>query len=357
MKRLSLQLKAFMKKAIHIILLFFICLQAKANDLQPQDSVGIANKDGKYFIIHEVTSRQTLFALSKIYKVRIQEILEANEGMRPALATGQLLYIPAKSFSPTANTEFSTIVNGKLVNGNVAVEEAPKPEPEKELKQASIPPPPKKEKPKEEVEEPAIPVNEKFNWDYYYGDKDLYHTVKRGETLYKIATYYGLSVQELMELNNLENSLIEKNQELLIRKGKKKKYLSENAKPKKKYLSENAKPKKKGEPKVEKPKTEPVEEIDEIKPTATKEVKEAGMVMVIDDSFPDADKNIALHPTARVGTIILVSNNASKESVYVRVVGLLQSDDKNVVVMISPEAAKTIGIKGSKGQVQLSYAQ
>ncbi|MFX3626093.1 MAG: LysM peptidoglycan-binding domain-containing protein [bacterium] len=346
MKRLSLQLKAFMKRVIHIILLLFICLQAKANYLQPQDSVGIANKDGKYFIIHEVTSRQTLFALSKIYKVRIQEILEANEGMRPALATGQLLYIPAKSFNPTANTEFSTIVNGKLVSGNTAVEEAPKLEPEKELKQAAIPPPPKKEKPKEEVEEPAIPVNEKFNWDYYYGDKDLYHTVKRGETLYKIATYYGLSVQELMELNNLENSLIEKNQELLIRKGKKKKYSSENTKPKKKE-----------EPKVEKPKTEPVEEIDEIKPTATKEVKEAGTVMVIDDSFPDADKNIALHPTARVGTIILVSNNASKESVYVRVVGLLQSDDKNVVVMISPEAAKTIGIKGSKGQVQLSYAQ
>lgn len=348
MKRLSLQLKAFMKRAIHIILLLFISLLAKANDSQPQDSVGIANKDGKYFIIHEVSSRQTLFALSKIYKVRIQEILEANDDMRPALAAGQLLYVPAKNFSPTTNTVFSSIVNGKLVSGNTAVEEAPKPEPEKELKQAAIPPSPKKEEPKEEVEEPAIPVNEKFNWDYYYGDKDLYHTVKRSETLYKIATYYGLSVQELMELNDLENSLIEKNQKLLIRKGKNKKVTPQKTKPNKKE-----------EPKVEQPKAEPITEpdVEETKPASTKERNEAGTVMVIDDSFPDADKNIALHPTARVGTIILVTNNASKESVYVRVVGLLQSDDKSVVVMISPEAAKTIGIKGSKGQVKLSYAQ
>ena len=86
-------------------------------------------------------------------------------------------------------------------------------------------------------------------------------------------------------------------------------------------------------------------------------MKETGMVMVIDDNFPDADKNIALHTTAKVGTVILVTNAASKESVYVRVVGLLQTDDEQVVIMISPKAAKIIGIKGSKGQVQLSFAQ
>jgi LysM repeat protein len=334
-----------MKHLISYILLFLVCWQTgKAITPQPQDSVGVAMKNGKYYIIHEVTSRQTLFALSKIYGVRIQEILEANDGMRPALATGQLLYVPAKNFSPTANTVFSSIVDNKLLSSNGEKDDVKEiEEPVAEIKKPTTPP-----VKKEEVLEVPVEKPDKFNWDFYYGDNDLRHTVKKGETLYKIATYYGLSVQELMELNDLENSLIEQGQELLIRKGKKKKETPENTKPKKKK-----------EPKVEQPKVEadPIPDIEETKPATAKERKETGTVMVIDDNFPDADKNIALHPTAKVGTIILVSNNASNESVYVRVVGLLQSDDKNVVIMISPEAAKTIGIKGSKGQVQLSYAQ
>lgn len=344
-----------MKHFISTILLFLVCWQTgKAIAAQPQDSVGVAMKNGKYFIIHEVQSRQTLFALSKIYKVRIQEILEANDGMRPALAAGQLLYVPTKNYTPSSNTVISSVVNNKLVNG-AGEDEPPKVAPPvEEKKEVAIPPIKKKEikEPtlkKEEIEK-ATESPEKFNWNFYYGDKDLFHTVKKGETLYKIATYYSLSVQELMELNKLENSLIEKGQALLIRKGKKKTTTRLNTQPK---------TEKKELPKVEEPKAETytTPEIEETKPTATKEVKEAGMVMVIDDNFPDADKNIALHTTAKVGTIILVTNNASKESVYVRVVGLLQTDDKNVVIMISPEAAKTIGIKGSKGQVQLGFAQ
>jgi LysM repeat protein len=348
MKRLSLQQKQYMKHFISTILLFLVCWQTgKAIAPQPQDSVGVAMKNGNYFIIHEVKSRQTLFALSKIYKVSIQEILEANEGMRPALASGQLLYVPAKNFSPSPSTVLSSIVNNRLVSGDgekaEEIEPEPKPEPVAEVKEPATPP-----VKKEEVLETPVEKPEKFNWDFYYGDNDLNHTVKKGETLYKIATYYGLSVQELMELNNLENSLIDKGQRLLIRKGKKKKYTRKNTTPKKKE-----------EPKVEeaREKVDPQPKAEELKPAATKERKETGLAMVIDDNFPDADKNIALHTTAKVGTIILVTNNASKESVYVRVVGLLQTDDKNVVIMISPEAAKTIGIKGSKGQVQLSFAQ
>lgn len=336
-----------MKHFISTIVLFLVCWQTgKANAPQPQDSVGIAKKNGNYFIIHEVETRQTLFALSKIYKVSIQEILEANEGMRPALATGQLLYVPTNNYKPSPNTVLSAIVNNKLVSGDGAAEPPKEVPPAKEKKEAIVPPT-KKETPKEVIEIPEDKL-EKFNWNFYYGDKDLFHTVKKGETLYKIATYYGLSVQELMELNKLENSLIERGQELLIRKGKNKKYTSPQTEPKEKE-----------EPMYKQPKLQTYNEpdVEETKPTNTKEVKETGMVMVIDDNFPDADKNIALHTTAKVGTVILVTNAASKESVYVRVVGLLQTDDEQVVIMISPKAAKIIGIKGSKGQVQLSFAQ
>lgn len=176
MKRLSLQQKQSMKHFITTILLFLVCWQtAKSIAPQPQDSVGVAMKNGKYFIIHEVKSRQTLFALSKIYKVSIQEILEANDGMRPALASGQLLYVPTKNYTPSSNTVISSIVNNKLISGDGEKEEIPESEPVAEVEKPTTPP-----IKKEDVLEIPEVKPEKFNWDFYYGDKDLFHTVKKG---------------------------------------------------------------------------------------------------------------------------------------------------------------------------------
>lgn len=372
MKRLSLQQKEFMKHYIVSVLLFFICCTAtKAITAKPQDSVGIAKLSSNYFIIHEVENRQTLFALSKIYGVSIQEILEANEGMRPALATGQLLYVPAKNFKPAADTKFSSIVDGKLSSDEETVTETPKKEEPQKTEPKKEVTPKKQEAPKAEpsqeeeadIDLKAIADPDKFNWDFYYGDNDLYHTVKRGETLYKIATYYGISVQEVMELNRLDNSLIEVGQKLLIKKGEEKKATptkksEPQPKPEKKPEPEpepQKEPETIEEPVVEKP-AEQQEEPTTISPTG--EIKQEGYGMVIEDKdFPDIEKNIALHATAKVGTIILVTNTANGKTVYVRVVGKLKSDDKSIILLLSPEAAKTIEAKDNKVKLRLSYAQ
>ncbi len=354
-----------MKHFLASVLAFFICWQTgKAIAPQPQDSVGIAQINGNYFIIHEVENRQTLFALSKVYKVSIQEILEANTGMLPALQNGQLLYIPLKNVKPSPSTTFSSIENGKLIQGNSAPKEETKPVPApKEEKEKIIPPkknekkdnkPAEKPQAKEDTpdaDQPEPQDGDKFNWDLHYGEDDFYHQVKAGETLYRIATYYGISVSELMKLNDLETSVIEVGKNLLIRKGEKKEEL----------------PKATQKPKEEKKETKPIETkkqevetpVEEQSNTSeTKEVKETGFAMIIDENFPDKDKNIALHTTAKVGTIILVNNPANSKSVYVRVVGKLQTDDKAILLMISPEAAQTLGVKNnSRTKLSLSYAQ
>jgi hypothetical protein len=47
--------------------------------------------------------------------------------------------------------------------------------------------------------------------------KDRYHEVRRGETLYRIAKKYGISVQELCRLNDINsNKIIQPNQKLLV---------------------------------------------------------------------------------------------------------------------------------------------
>jgi len=48
-------------------------------------------------------------------------------------------------------------------------------------------------------------------------DNAVYHTVTTGDTLYNISRRYGLSVQELMALNGLENNVIRKGQKLKVK--------------------------------------------------------------------------------------------------------------------------------------------
>jgi membrane-bound lytic murein transglycosylase D len=48
-------------------------------------------------------------------------------------------------------------------------------------------------------------------------DNAIYHTVVTGDTLYNISRRYGLSVQELMALNGLENNVIRKGQQLKVK--------------------------------------------------------------------------------------------------------------------------------------------
>ncbi len=349
-----------MKSLLLYIVAFFACLQVAANTKNvTKDSVGVALKNGNYFIIHEVVKSQTLFALSKVYKVSIQEILEANPGMPPAVQQGKLLYVPLKNFKAPAGLKLSSISDkGTLVSGDgEETVDADKPAPMTKEEKKPDPKPVEKQTPVIEEEEKEIIVPptkiepetvEKYDWRNYKGTEDLVHKVKTGETLYKIATYYGVTVQELMELNGLDNSIISNGQLLVIRKAK------AQEKPKKNEPA--PKETKKDAPKSDK-KQEP-ESTPETDNSNTNEVQETGLVLVVDKSFPDADKNIALHTKAPVGTIILVTNPANNRSLYVRVVGKLESDDTSLVMMISPAAANELGAPlTGKVKLTLSYAQ
>jgi LysM repeat protein len=359
---LSLHTVTAMKHFTTVFFLLLFSWQVNASThTKPQDSVGIANKSGSYYIIHEVTARQTLFALTKVYKVSIQDILEANPGMLPAVQAGQLVYIPAKNFKPLPGLVFSLIsADGKLVKEG---DEAPKEEPKKETPKADAQPEkPKAEKttapaapeeaPADNANDAPITTADKYDWTKFTGETDLYHEVKSGETLYRIATYYSLTVQELMDINGLESSVISRGQKLLIKKAKK---VADKPKEQPKEEKQTNK-----SPKKDTPKEKPVEVAPAETTTNTDaaEIKEAGMALVVDKNFPEADKNIALHTKAPVGTILMVTNPANGRTVYLRVVGKLESDDKDLLLMISPAAANELGAPlTGKVKLSLSYAQ
>jgi LysM repeat protein len=117
-------------------------------------------KDGKKYYIHFVQAGNTLYGLTKLYKITAEEIVATNPELSAGLKEGQKLLIPA-----VASTE--TPVNIKPVSSN-----------------------------------------------------DKTHVVEKSETLYGISRKYDVSMEEMVEANpGIENG-ISIGQTLIIPEGK-----------------------------------------------------------------------------------------------------------------------------------------
>jgi LysM repeat protein len=128
----------------------FVCISLSANTLSKAeicDSIGVERKDGKLFILHRITAGETLYSLSKKYNVSVDELKKTNPETAQGLQVGQILKVQtALPASPAATA--TTLESAKT------------------------------------------------------------HTVAAGETLYSIATRYGVSVDALKKANpGLSNSI------------------------------------------------------------------------------------------------------------------------------------------------------
>lgn len=73
------------------------------------DSIGIKTKGDKKYIIHQVTQGETFYSLSKRYNLSVEDIKVANNSGE-TLSIGQELYLPIKSKETTTPTaEFQNI--------------------------------------------------------------------------------------------------------------------------------------------------------------------------------------------------------------------------------------------------------
>ena len=114
--------------------------------------------------------------------------------------------------TPAKKETTKTVVkeNPAKAEKTVVTKEPAKPAPVKEVAKAEekfvVPPPSTK----------AIEVGP--HGIKYNVSKTGYHTVERGQTFFRIALIYGLSVGELQKLNNLPNTSIELGQKLKVRK-------------------------------------------------------------------------------------------------------------------------------------------
>jgi LysM repeat protein len=194
------------------LLLAFLGLLLMQLSLVAQESVQVKrsnNKvilEGTVYYIHVVKPGETLYAISKAYHISQKEISIENPGVISGLQIGQALKIPvdpkpleevdtSELPEPGGTGRYHTVMPGETLYGIARIYKLR----EKDIKQANRGVSAASLKPGQRL---RIPVEVVVEEDHAYNEEGLlYHKVKRKETLYSIAGYYGVTIEEIRAVN------------------------------------------------------------------------------------------------------------------------------------------------------------
>ncbi|MBX2967089.1 MAG: LysM peptidoglycan-binding domain-containing protein [Cyclobacteriaceae bacterium] len=318
-----------------------------------QDSIGIETINGKTFIVHKVEEKETLFAISGRYGVTVNQILEFNKTADAGLEIGQILKVP---YIPRPKMPKGAIVHNvaeketlfsisRLYNVNVD-----------DIKQwnnlsdnslsvgqtlvikaantvITIPP----KQPAEQLEMKSVRA---------------VHTVAEKETLFSISRQYGVSVQQIKEWNNLTTEELKVGQILQVVQPMYGSTAQPETKP---VIVESTIPVTIPQPEAKPEVKTPVVTISE-SVTNKDEIKQSGLAELIEGTEGNR-KYLALHRTAPVGTILKIRNEMNNREVFVRVIGKLPDTaltDK-LVIKISKSAYDRLGAIDQRFRVEVTY--
>ncbi len=180
------------------------------------DSVGIQQIEGRLFIIHKVAYQETLFSISRRYKVQMSEIQQSNRILKQGLKEGQMLLVPygqvtssldssvpnSSDDSALSETSASTISRNTSSENAVASAEAT----------SVATPSPTSSIPAKDDKITAAPtvastatIPTKTAPTYTIQKVKITHKVKSGESLSTIAKKYKVTVAELKSWNSLSS--------------------------------------------------------------------------------------------------------------------------------------------------------
>ncbi|MBL0050996.1 MAG: LysM peptidoglycan-binding domain-containing protein [Bacteroidetes bacterium] len=273
---------------------------------------GIVVENGKKFKLHTVAAGETIYALGRKYSMSPAKIIAANGNIQ-TLKLGQKVKIPMSDAPVVAET--------------------PKPKvttPVKETKPAKV----------EEVTTPKAAIPN-------------YHVVEQGETISAIARKYGMTVDQVQQINSLGDNTINVGQKIFLSRGAKAKFEEDRAKEEMKKSQDinGTKP-------VTPEKTEEQPKTEEATPKEISQVKESGEAAWVNDADLNPNKYFALHRSAPNGTIMKVTNRMNNKFVFVKVIGKLPNtgDNNNLVIKLSQAAANKLGVLDNRFQADISYS-
>lgn len=295
----------------------FLLVSAGAQAFPLIDSVGVEAMEGKRVILHRVEPHETYYSIARKYDVSARSISDFYT--TSVLKIGDILKVHTDH--PYQNKLTASTKNKK---GPVAI------------------------------------------IDYRVGPK---------ETLYAISKKFGVTVEEIKDLNKLKGYDLSVGKVLKIKAGTASSKLAEIVPrvaeaPVKKTVDPIRKP----EPvATTQTVSEPVnEEGNETVTESTslssrlklppskyglRETTERGIALCISDEDIDGSKMLALHRTAPIGTVIKITNPMTQKSTFAKVVGKFAENEstKNVSIVLTKAVADLLGALDKKFQVNLMY--
>jgi LysM repeat protein len=274
------------------------------------DSIGVENVDGKKVILHKIDPKETYYSLGRKYSVSPKAIIQYNSNAPMKIG--------------------STI---KVPTDRPFVESAVKTTPPVVPTTVATPAP---------VQKPAdAPVTAAS------GDITQYK-VSAGETLFSIAKRFNTTVDDVTKLNNLTSTTLSAGQVLKIKSGSADvvaQAAAERPVAKRDSVTYSS----------------PQDSLNAVKFGTNRyglfEKSEKGIATWINDAGLDANKKLALHRTAPIGTVIKITNPMTGRTTFAKVVGRFTDNEstKDAIIVVTKNVADSIGGLDKRIHVNISY--
>jgi LysM repeat protein len=249
--------------------------------------------NGRKFNSYRVQPKDTWTNLSARYAISATELQQANPGITE-LKVGQTLFVPAETGSAVRQTGVQHQTQGEYI----------------------------------------------------------YHTVAKGETLYRISKMYNQQIPDIKKWNNLTSDNVPLGGKLIVGvPGKSAVKEKEPSVPVTTEIRREKPPEKKPAPAVTVPDT------GSFSSGTVEKVTEVGVATWLNNDDLNQNKFYALHRTAPIGTIIKVTNRMNNNAVFVKVVGVLPDtgENDNIIIKITQAAAQRIGAIDQRFTAELNY--
>jgi len=311
------------------------------------DSVGVENLNGKKVVLHKLDPKDNYYSIGRRYNVSPKAIIQFNNNA--ALKIGGIIKVPTEqSFVQTTATTPAPVQQTKpQVQPPV---QQPKPQAQQPVAQQ---PKPQTQQPVVQQQAPATttvatttPSADTTPAKPINMDNVQQYKVSAGETLYSIAKRFGTSVDDITKLNGLTSTTLAPNQIIKVRSG-----LPPEERP---VAKQDA---------VVTTQDSTVAAIDSAgnKLKANKfglyEKNETGVATWIDDTSLDPKKELVLHRTAPIGTVIKITNPMNNHTTYAKVVGRFTDSEatKDVLIVMTKNTADALGALDKRIHVNISY--
>lgn len=314
----------YMSARFHFLILILLVFSLNDISAIPLDSIGSELIDGKIYVLHQVESGETVYSISNKYGAAMRDIVAVSPQVKKGLSIGMIIKVPYSGKRKSSEKgEVHIVKAGDTLYGisriyNVSVDDIMK---------------------WNGLSSSALDIGQKLKMsggatpkkvDVVTDKGNQVHTVVQGEGLYGIARIYNITVDDIVKWNQLQSTSLQVGQRLVVRINANANYVHPT-KIDTSYQSLSRR-------------------------YEIEKVIESGIASIIDGT-DNTVKYLALHRTAKIGSLIAVRNEMNDQMVFVRVVGKLPNTGVNtkVIIRISEAAYKKLGAIDAKFRVQLSY--